>query len=117
MKFLVDAQLPKRFCEWLREAGHDAVHTLDLPSGNRTTDNEILNVGERERRIVVTKDDDFVQSFLITGRPAGLLLISTGNIANDRLEKIVREHVAEIAQAFESASFIELGRESLTVHE
>jgi predicted nuclease of predicted toxin-antitoxin system len=31
MKFLVDAQLPRRFCGWLTEAGHDALHTLDLP--------------------------------------------------------------------------------------
>ncbi|MEW6416423.1 MAG: DUF5615 family PIN-like protein [Pseudomonadota bacterium] len=117
MKFLVDAQLPRRFCGWLTEAGHDAVHTLELPQGNRTTDNEILDVAEREQRIVVTKDDDFVQSFLITGRPASLLLVSTGNIANDKLEQIVRAHVHQIVEAFEAASFVELGRESLTVHE
>ena len=113
----MDAQLPKRFCAWLTEAGHEALHTFELPRGNRTTDTEILNVAEREQRIVVTKDDDFVQSFLIAGRPGRLLLVSTGNIANDRLELIVRGHVLEIAEAFESASFVELGRESLTVHE
>ncbi len=31
MKFLVDAQLPRRFATWLTDAGHDALHTLDLP--------------------------------------------------------------------------------------
>ena len=31
MKFLVDAQLPRRFANWLNEAGQDALHTLDLP--------------------------------------------------------------------------------------
>lgn len=36
MKFLVDAQLPKRFAQWLTHHGHDALHTLDLPLGNRT---------------------------------------------------------------------------------
>lgn len=117
MRFLVDAQLPRRFCAWLAEAGHDALHTLDLPLGNRTPDNEILDVAEREQRIVVTKDDDFVQSYLVTGRPQGLLLVSTGNIANDRLELIVRGHIHVIVMAFDSASFVELGRESLTVHE
>lgn len=117
MRFLVDAQLPRRFCAWLVEAGHDAVHTLDLPLGNRTSDNEILDVAERERRIVVTKDDDFVQSYLVTGRPQGLLLVSTGNISNNKFELIVRAHIGAIAMAFKSASFVELGRESLTVHE
>lgn len=43
MRFLVDAQLPRRFCVWLAEAGHDAVHTLELPNGNRTSDWEILD--------------------------------------------------------------------------
>jgi predicted nuclease of predicted toxin-antitoxin system len=33
MKFLVDAQLPRRLTYRLREAGHDALHTLDLPAG------------------------------------------------------------------------------------
>lgn len=117
MRFLVDAQLPKRFCVWLIEAGQEAVHTLDIPLGNRTTDTEILDVAEHDQRIVVTKDDDFVQSFLITGRPEKLFLVSTGNITNDKLELIVRGHIAEVVQAFESASFVELGRESLTVHE
>jgi len=117
MKFLVDAQLPRRFCGWLTEVGHDALHTLELPLGNRTTDNEILDVAEREHRIVVTKDDDFVQSFLIAGRPEKLLLVSTGNIANEELGMIVQGHIHEMAQAFESASFIELGRDALTVHE
>lgn len=73
MRFLADAQLPRRFCVWLTDAGHDAVHTLELPHGSRTTDSEILEVAEQEQRIVVTKDDDFVQSFLIVGRPANIV--------------------------------------------
>ena len=35
MKFLVDAQFPQRFAGWLRDAGHDARHTLELPEQNR----------------------------------------------------------------------------------
>ena len=65
MKFLVDAQLPRRLCYWLLERGHDAVHTLDLELGNRTPDLEIIRIADRDGRIVVTKDDDFVQSFLL----------------------------------------------------
>jgi predicted nuclease of predicted toxin-antitoxin system len=38
MKFLIDAQLPRRFAEWLTDAGHDALHTLDFPLKIRTTD-------------------------------------------------------------------------------
>jgi predicted nuclease of predicted toxin-antitoxin system len=42
MKFLVDAQLPRRMTGWLSNAGCDAVHTLDLPNGNRSTDEQII---------------------------------------------------------------------------
>jgi predicted nuclease of predicted toxin-antitoxin system len=42
MKFLLDAQLPRRFASWLKEAGHDALHILDLPKKNLTPDNELV---------------------------------------------------------------------------
>ena len=38
MKFMVDAQLPRRLAASLKRWGHDVLHTLDLPSGNRTPD-------------------------------------------------------------------------------
>lgn len=117
MKFLVDAQLPRRFCSWLTIAGHDAVHTLDLPKGNRTSDSEILDIADQEDRIVVTKDDDFVQSFLLAGRPPKLLLVATGNISNIELERLISANLAMITHAFEMHRFIELGSESLVTHE
>ncbi|MFN8456395.1 MAG: DUF5615 family PIN-like protein [Anaerolineae bacterium] len=63
MKFLIDAQLPRRLVYRLQEAGHDAIHTLDLPLGNRSPDQVISEISEREQRIVMTKDADFVKSF------------------------------------------------------
>jgi predicted nuclease of predicted toxin-antitoxin system len=74
-------------------------------------------VAEQDQSVVVTKDDYFVQAFLIQGQPKKLLLISTGNISNNALETLVRKHITEIAVALETASFIELGRTSLIVHE
>jgi len=41
MTFLIDAQLPRRLADWLQHAGYEAVHTLDLPNGNRTQDDQI----------------------------------------------------------------------------
>ena len=63
MKFLVDAQLPRRFAGWLNEARQDSLHTLDLPRKNLTTDAELIAHAEKEGRIVVSKDADFVQTF------------------------------------------------------
>jgi predicted nuclease of predicted toxin-antitoxin system len=58
--FLVDAHLPFRLVERLRERGYDALHTRELPRGNATPDQEICALSLRERRVVVTKDGDFV---------------------------------------------------------
>jgi predicted nuclease of predicted toxin-antitoxin system len=116
LKFLVDAQLPRRFIFWLNSAGHDALHTLDLPLKNRTPDNEVIARAMKDGRVVVSKDDDFVQSFLLTGEPP-LLLISTGNIANTELEKLVRANLASIEAAFAAHRFVEITHDALVIHE
>lgn len=116
MNFLVDAQLPRRLVRRLQDSGHDALHTLDLPDGNRTTDAEINRLSIKQERIVITKDADFVNALLITGTPYKLLLISTGNIANPALEALLARHLSAIASAFESHNYIELTRTALIVH-
>ena len=115
MNFLVDAQLPRRMAAWLAAAGCDAVHTPDLPDGNRTTDEQINDVADREQRVGVTKDSDFVDSHLLRGRPAKLLLISTGNISNRDLEALVVPLIPDIVREFGSHSFLELGRFGIVV--
>ncbi len=116
MKFLVDAQLPVRFVGWLRQHGHDALHTLDLPLGNRTPDSDVVACAIRDDRIVVTKDSDFVQSFLLTGQPA-LLFISTGNVNNVELEFLLHRNMAAIERAFAGSRHVEITRSTLIVHE
>lgn len=116
MKFLIDAQLPRRFVVWLTEAGHDALHTLDLPLKNKTPDHEVVACAMQNGRVVVSKDDDFVQLFLLTGEPS-LLLISTGNIANAELEILVRANLDGIVNAFIEHRFVEITRDALVIHE
>ncbi len=116
MNFLIDAHFPRRLARRLRGAGHDALHTLDLPDGNHTTDEEINDLSVRDNRVVITKDTDFVDSFLLTQRPHKLLLVSTGNIANDELEALFAAQMPTIATAFASYEYIELTRTSLIFH-
>jgi predicted nuclease of predicted toxin-antitoxin system len=117
MRFLLDAMLPRRLARRLVASGHDAVHTLDLPSGNRTPDRDIVALADRDARAVMTKDADFVSSHVIAGRPSRLVLISTGNIGNDALERRLCEHLAVIEQALMERGFVELAAEGLVIHE
>ncbi|MDQ3555536.1 MAG: DUF5615 family PIN-like protein [Gemmatimonadota bacterium] len=116
MRFLVDAQLPRRLSHQLLAAGHDAVHTLDLPRGNRTTDEEITSFAEIDSRVVITKDADFVNSFLLFRKPGKLVLVSTGNGSNRELGAFFASHLQRLVSALGASDFVELTRSSLIVH-
>ena len=116
MKFVVDAQLPRRLARELAASGHDAVHTLDMPAANRTPDKDIVALAIRENRIVVTKDNDFVTSFLLQGAPSKLLLISTGNTSNDCLSKLLSSNLTALENAFRQYDFVELSNSAITIH-
>lgn len=116
MKFLVDAQLPRILARELTTAGHDAVHTLDLPQGNRTPDSNITSIAVLERRVVVTKDEDFVTQFLLRGAPPKLLLVSTGNISNDALSHLLAGNLSALVAALTKHDFIEMSASAITIH-
>lgn len=83
---------------------------------NLTSDSDLVARAVRDGRIVVSKDAEFIQSYLVSGEPS-LLLISTGNITNAELEKLLRANLGGIESAFASSRFVEITRDSLVVHE
>lgn len=116
MKFIVDAQLPRRLARELAALGHDVKHTLDLRLGNRTPDGDIAALAASEDRVVITKDSDFVTTFLLRGAPPKLLLISTGNISNDALCRLIASSIAKLEFAFAQHSFVELNASAVITH-
>lgn len=48
MKFLIDAHLPPGLRSVFEAAGHDAIHTLDLPERNAARDGVLNEVSIRE---------------------------------------------------------------------
>ncbi len=116
MKFLVDAQLPRRLVGVLSGAGHETKHTFDLSAGNRTTDETISALADSEGCVVVTKDSDFVDSFWLRKSPKKLLLVSTGNITNNELLALFEANMGAIESALANHHFVELTRKNLTVH-
>ncbi len=115
MKFLVDAQLPARLAEFLNRAGHDAVHTIGLPDGNRSTDSQIAQRAHTDGRVVVTKDQDFRDGHLLARSPRQLLVVATGNITNDALISLFELHLDAIVSALDEADFVELSQDALAL--
>lgn len=116
MRFLLDAQLPVRLARALRSAGHDVLHTSDLPRGNASTDDEVCEVADEQERVVVTKDRDFRDSHLLRRTPRWLLIVSTGNLSNTALLALFEEHGAAVVSALQEADFAELGPDVLVQH-
>ena len=116
MKFLVDAQLPIRIARFLQNAGYDTIHTKNLLRQNATSDTEINLLSLSEQRIVITKDKDFLDSFILTKKPYKLLLITTGNITNNELESLLAKNITQITELFINHQLIEMSKNSLIVH-
>lgn len=116
MKFLIDANLPRRLVRIFQEHGHVAVHTLDLPEGNATADTALLDYSEKNDCVITTKDSDFSTSFWLQNRPSKLLLISTGNIKNAELEILLTANFDQLISALIENRYVELTREHMIVH-
>ena len=117
MKFIVDAQLPIVLSKYLEKKGYDVIHTDDLPNKEYTTDTEIRRIAVEEKRIVITKDADFVDSFYVKAVPPKLLLISTGNISNKTLLSLFESNISKINELFIDYSFVELSNNEIIGHE
>jgi predicted nuclease of predicted toxin-antitoxin system len=117
MKFIVDAQLPRRLAYFLQNAGYDTLHTLDLPQQNATPDSNINTLSIAQERIVITKDADFVDSFLTIRQPYKLLLISTGNIKNSELESLFATHLPQLTELLTQYSYIEINQTAIVIHQ
>ncbi|MFM6013767.1 MAG: DUF5615 family PIN-like protein [Dolichospermum sp.] len=64
----------------------------------------------------MTKDKDFLDSFLIKQEPYKLLLITTGNISNKQIEQLFVQNITQIIELFLTYDFLEMTRDSLIIH-
>ncbi len=115
MKFLLDAHLPPSLRKVFASAGHDAIHTLELPHKNASRDGILNEVSMKEHRVVVTKDTDFYYSHLLHGRPWKLVLVRTGNMGLSETKRLFSTHLAAITEALESCTLVEIDKQTVSV--
>ncbi len=72
MKFLLDENVPYSLYKFLRGQGHDVLRAQDIRQG--MPDTELLNVAERDNRIIVTLDKDFGRLYLTKPRTTIVLI-------------------------------------------
>ena len=116
MKFIVDTQLPFKLAVFLRQAGHDCIHTTDTPQGHLLQDDAIVRIAIEQERTVVTKDADFRDNYHAKGAPPRVLYLTFGNISNKELLQFFRTHLGDIAELFVGGTdFIEFNRQGIFV--
>ena len=118
LKFLVDTQLPPVLATYLKRKGIDAIHTTFFPEGHLLQDVEIRKIAINDNRIIITKDDDFLDSYLIRGSDPKVLLIQIGNVKNNDLIDLFENHLETLIHSFETgASLLLFKRNSIVVYE
>ena len=86
---------------------------INIPETAKAENNTDL---QKEQRIVVSKDKDFLNSFLLKREPYKLILITAGNLPNDELISIFEKSLESMLNILESDFFIEVDQETITTH-
>lgn len=115
MKFLIDAHLPPSLRSVFQAAGHDAIHTLDLPEQNTSRDGVLNEVSMKESRVLVTKDTDFYFSHLLHGRPWKLVLVRTGNLGVKATKRMFETHLPAIEELLDNCTMLEMDQTQISI--
>ena len=76
MKFLIDANLGRKFTSLINKSGHQAIFINDILKN--ASDEDILDIAEREKRILITCDKDFGELIFMSGKSThGIIFIRT----------------------------------------
>ena len=113
MKFIIDAQLPRRLSTFLIEKGFDSIHTLDLPKKNKTSDSEINKISLEQERILISKDSDFYNSYFQKVEPFKLIYLTTGNITTNELIGIFDKNYDKIFEEIQLNYVVEISKTSI----
>lgn len=90
MKFLIDANLGRKFTSLISKAGYDAVFINDILI--KASDEDVLTLAEREKRIIITNDKDFGKLIFKARKSSeGAILFRTSIIDAEKRFDMVEE--------------------------
>lgn len=98
MKFLLDQNRSPRLAELLRNAGHDAVHTLDLGL-ERAEDDDVLDAARKQGRVVVSGDTDFGALLALSGEtsPSVILFRARNRPSAEDQGAVILDYLEDLA--------------------
>ena len=112
MKFIIDAHLPRSVGDSFKLLGYEVIHTKDLPKGNATKDKDIIIIASVDG-VVISKDEDFYQSFLLYGRPPKLVHVKVGNMKLKEVSSLFRRIAPKIVDLLGQHDLIEVHKDKI----
>lgn len=116
MNFVVDANLSPRLAEFLRDAGHDAVHVRDI--GMRAaSDDEIIDYAISTDRIVISHDTDFgtLLAYRELSKPSFILIRSSDPVDVDDQARLVVANLDAMSDDLEAGAIAVFARGRLRI--
>ena len=106
MKFLCDVHIPISLSKHLELLGYSSVHVNYILHKWNSTDIEIIEFADKEDRVLITKDEDFRNSFLLKNRPRKLIKINLGNISTTSLIELFTRNIGTISELDNDSIFM-----------
>lgn len=92
MKFLVDMPISPSLVVWLSKQGHEAIHVSQIGMAS-ADDTDILELAQRENKIIITADLDFPRLVAIAGDNSPAIVLFRGGNYNGQEIKRLMERV------------------------
>jgi len=93
MKFLCDVHISIKLSKRIQELGFQAEHVNNILDKWNTKDEDICKYADQKGYILISKDQDFRNSYLLKRSPKKLIKINLGNISNAELIEIIEKHM------------------------
>ena len=117
MKFICDVHMPIRLSKFLATQGAESIHVNQVLNGSSTPDTVISQYADQNDYIVITKDTDFRNAYLLKKTPRKLIRVCLGNISNDRLIELFRNQLALIKRlALEDSFYLEINPDTTLIY-
>ena len=106
MRFLADMGVSWRVVEWLRGAGHDAVHLRDR-GWQRLANGAIFQGAVAEKRVVLTFDLDFGEILAMSGsHVVSVILFRLNDTTTAFVIRRLEVVLAQAAEALEAGAIV-----------
>lgn len=107
MRFLCDVHITIKLSKRLEQLGHQSEHVNNILDKWNTRDRDIITYIDTHEGILITKDQDFRNSYLLNQTPRKLIKINLGNISNEAILRLIESHIDRISELDELyASFM-----------